>query len=153
MRAFTVFVDPIRPIDIDRTASSEPGPWSQWSDCTKWCGKGVRIRKRTHDEPDKRTERENCESMGSTLTLFRSILNNSLERLQTRSVSRSRKNLKHLRNQRIHQHTEITLKIQLISAVDPCFKGEDLKCALALGVPAVVVLLVTLSIYLICRYV
>ena len=32
-------------------------------------------------------------------------------------------------------------------------EGEDLKCALALGVPAVVVLLVTLSIYLICRYV
>ena len=32
-------------------------------------------------------------------------------------------------------------------------EGEDLKCALALGVPAVVVLIVTLSIYLICRYV
>ena len=94
MRAFTVFVDPIRPIDIDRTASSEPGPWSQWSDCTKWCGKGVRIRKRTHDEPDKRTERENCESMGSAHAIFRSILNNSLERLQTRSMLRSRKNLK-----------------------------------------------------------
>ena len=32
----------------------------------------------------------------------------------------------------------------------PC-DGEDLKCALVLGVPAIVVLIFTLTIYLLCR--
>merc|ERR1711924_418191 len=72
------------------TGSEVPSEWTEWGECSHWCGKGNQMRHRSDEN-------------GKT-----------------------------------------------ISETKPC-SGEDLKCALMLGVPAIIALIVILSIIFVCR--